>query len=728
MFSLKESVFHKPTFDKVANYELPKNISEWNEEILKQFYKEINFIPGELKVDISINNVDENKGYAKGSIVVFYGSKRINFPVIVNDFKLSPFDVFVDFSKEEAQYYPVSINNIKNILSSEKIGDIENYWGKGNPSNDVKATGGVQPKESVNIYDQDPSRMYPPFSKMSGWIHKAKKEDLEKLAIQMESEPDVNASFVENTGDLVGNIINLKDNDKRVITDDHKQGILDLKDVIKSKQAVVAIDSEFIDSDNLTPIRPPSVCELRMYQYPSMEDFLESGDDISERFNATKVGKPVSGVVLDIKDIADDSIGYSTSPNVVDTSRRPQVFISGCGCYYSIFDDWEKNGIGFYGTNYIDDPKAVEKMVEIISDNITDDFTNSNVKNRYDGSDKMFIPVKESNAGKGMHGYDYQSSKPSSHVFVVFGSGNAWECYKFFNFDSSFKKYNINNTNVYVSNKIALIPANIASVQKVKSVEDPIYKMIIGKADNIYLIPESSLIINTEYMNSVSSDDFINPSKPVKKLYEESNVSKISMVVSKIDDENLGFKISGDAFDPMKKIAGIENEKAMTKNEAMTAMMVMGTSRDKCVEAMKVAVLRYADDDIDDKSVSIYGLNNDYINKDIFNGVEKTARLKSLYKDYSYNLRRDLVKEASVLSDPEAVDVVLSLNFINEDSLSGYIENIEEMKRIQSEMCKMLVAVRMGLKDLDESALKKSIEGLENVIEGLEGLKIATGD
>ena len=281
MISLKQAVHNKPTFEKVAEYELPSDVSEWNEEILKQFYNDINYLPKELQVDIAVKDVDDNKGYAKGSVVVFYNNKKINFPIIVKDFKLSPFDVFIAKEGEKTIYYPANLNNIKKVLSSDEVATLENYWGKGGPIPGVKSTGGVYPKQSVNVWEQSADRLYPPFSKMSNWPFLAKKEDLEKLAIQMESEPDVSASFVENTGDLVGNVIELKDNEKRVIVDDHKEGILDLNDVVKAKQSVTIIDSELIDVNDMKPIKPPSVCEMRMYAYPSMEDFLESGDDMS---------------------------------------------------------------------------------------------------------------------------------------------------------------------------------------------------------------------------------------------------------------------------------------------------------------------------------------------------------------------------------------------------------------------------------------------------------------
>ena len=188
MISLKEAVHHKPTFEKVAEYELPTDVSEWNEEIIKQFYNDVNYLPKEMNVDISVNNVDDNKGYAKGSIVVFYNDKKINFPVIVKDYRLSPFDVFIHTDNGKVKYYPANLDNVKKVLASDDIGTLENYWGKGGPIAGVKSTGGVYPKQSVNVWETSADRLYPSFSKMSHWPFLAKKEDLEKLAVQLKVE------------------------------------------------------------------------------------------------------------------------------------------------------------------------------------------------------------------------------------------------------------------------------------------------------------------------------------------------------------------------------------------------------------------------------------------------------------------------------------------------------------------------------------------------------------
>jgi hypothetical protein len=726
--SIKQAVFNKPTFEKIADYELPKNISEWNEEILKQFYEDVDFLPKEIGSDISMKDVDENKGYGKGSVVVFYDGKKINFPIIIKNFKLSPFDTFAYDNKGEIEYQNATLENIKRVLSSEKIGTLENYWGKGGKASWVKSPGGVQPKEAIDI--QDAANIYPPFSKMSGWPFLAKKEDLEKLAVQLEAEPDVGASFVENTGDLIGNIIELKDNENRVIGDDHKEGILDLNDVVMAKQIVTAIDSQMLDSNSLIPIEPPSVCELRMYQYPSMEDFLESGSDMAGRFMASKVGKPVLGIVLDVRDLDGSDCPQPMTGTSEDEkkkavrNKRDQIFLSVCGCYYSEFHDYDKHGIGFYGTKVLTNSGAVEKAIGLLSKNTSDDFINTNKENRRDGSDKLFKAIGESEQGKKEDSFEYANPSWNSRLLILFGAGDAWECSKL---SGNFKKYRVNDTNVYVSKNDAVIPANVATMQKVKSVKDPVYKMIIGKVENIYLIPEGSLVINGEYIKLINRDDFIRPDKTIQSQFENASINKVAVCVSSGKSNEIGYKIEGKPMEPLKKIAGINGNILSTKS-ALSALKIMGMTKEASEEVLKVAVNRYADSNCQNKNVMVYGVRDDYINESVFAEREKIARVKKLLKKFAYDIRKDLVKEAGVLDDPEAVDVVLSLNFINEDSLAGYVENINEMKKVNSSLSKMLIASRMGLSDLDESAIKKSIQGLSAVIEDLEGLKMAISE
>ena len=90
------------------------------------------------------------------------------------------------------------------------------------------------------------------------------------------------------------------------------------------------------------------------------------------------------------------------------------------------------------------------------------------------------------------------------------------------------------------------------------------------------------------------------------------------------------------------------------------------------------------------------------------------------------NLRRNLVKEAAVISDPIAVDAVLSLGFINPENLMTFISYIPTLEEAQSKMSELLIASRVGLQAVPEGALERAIRGTEEVLEGLKILAFQT--
>lgn len=729
MITVKESVIERLVFEKIGEYELPNNVSEWDQEILDQFFEQINYLPKEFGVDVIVKDVDENEGYAKGSVAVWYQGKQINFPVIVKNFKLSPFDVFVHKEGEKVNYVTSNLRNIKKVLTSEELGVPKRKYPIG-AFEAIKPVGGIYPKTAIGVGDNPGLGTYPGFSKMSSWPILAHKDDIEKLAVQMEADKNVEKNFVDNTGDLVGNIIELNRHN-RIIGDDHKEGILDTYKIVKAKQMVTVLDSQFIDVNQLKPMEAPIVCELRMYEYPSLEDFIESGKNMAGRFLATTTGKPVSGMIIDMSDSYDlnrkfdtpepcNPIGSGDKTEIKrrERERRDQIFFSLDGKYYCKYEDYSRNGIGFYGSNVRTQDGALQKAVQYFAKHVTDEFINTDPENRNDGADKSFN-LKLNPMEQGKRGEPCCSSSYGCKLFVIYGAGNAFEC---LTFNNKFRKYKVNNSHVYVSNDEAIIPANVAGVQRVKSVIDPVYKMILGGVDKIYLIPEGALIVNASMMKSLDRGDFLQPAKSIQKTYEDANINKIALYI-----EDGGFKISGEPFKPLNKVAHI-NGKSLSTDQTFKALHIMGMNKDAAAVAMKYALVKCASDETTNKKVIIYGVNDDYINTDVVAQMEKAARIRQIIKDECVKMRVDLVKEASVLDDPEAVDVVLSLNFINEDSLNGYIENVREMKKVAGDLAELLVASRMGLSTVDEGAVKKAMDGLNTVIGNLEEIKMATDE
>jgi hypothetical protein len=103
---------------------------------------------------------------------------------------------------------------------------------------------------------------------------------------------------------------------------------------------------------------------------------------------------------------------------------------------------------------------------------------------------------------------------------------------------------------------------------------------------------------------------------------------------------------------------------------------------------------------------------------------QKVAAVRSAEKTMANMpvLRRQLFKEAAVITDPDAVDSVLSLGFINPENIMTFVNYMPELNEAQMKLCELLLASRLGLKDIPEGALEKSIRATEEVLEGLKTL------
>ena len=98
----------------------------------------------------------------------------------------------------------------------------------------------------------------------------------------------------------------------------------------------------------------------------------------------------------------------------------------------------------------------------------------------------------------------------------------------------------------------------------------------------------------------------------------------------------------------------------------------------------------------------------------------KLASNKDALQSYMGSLKQDLIKEAVIFDDEDTVDNVLGLNFVNPDNIKVFVEYLPQLQETQQKLIKLLVSARLGLKELDENALRNSIEGLEKTINGLK--------
>jgi hypothetical protein len=86
-------------------------------------------------------------------------------------------------------------------------------------------------------------------------------------------------------------------------------------------------------------------------------------------------------------------------------------------------------------------------------------------------------------------------------------------------------------------------------------------------------------------------------------------------------------------------------------------------------------------------------------------------------------LRVDLIKEATVIVDKETVDSILSLQFMTPDNVGTYVDYIPEISKTLNKVAEVLVAARLGMDDVKESAAKNAMSQLGAVLNGLTNLR-----
>lgn len=91
-------------------------------------------------------------------------------------------------------------------------------------------------------------------------------------------------------------------------------------------------------------------------------------------------------------------------------------------------------------------------------------------------------------------------------------------------------------------------------------------------------------------------------------------------------------------------------------------------------------------------------------------------------------LKQDTTKLASDIKDPEILDHVLALNFLNPGNIGILVDHMEDLEATVSRLSEILIACRLGAKkDIPEDAVVQARQALDEVIEGLANLKSRLG-
>jgi len=103
------------TFEKEANVKLSKNPDEWMQEVVKFLHQSYPWL-ADAKVQVNFNRVDAENGAGVGQIQL---DEKVSIPLVVDNFRLSPLDVFWVNGK----LHPLTKSSLQEIIQGTTLGE-----------------------------------------------------------------------------------------------------------------------------------------------------------------------------------------------------------------------------------------------------------------------------------------------------------------------------------------------------------------------------------------------------------------------------------------------------------------------------------------------------------------------------------------------------------------------------------------------------------------------------
>ena len=103
--------------------------------------------------------------------------------------------------------------------------------------------------------------------------------------------------------------------------------------------------------------------------------------------------------------------------------------------------------------------------------------------------------------------------------------------------------------------------------------------------------------------------------------------------------------------------------------------------------------------------------------------IEKVSSREDVADTYKISL----FKEAAALGDPMIADTLLALNFLSSKNLAMFMSYIPKMEETLHAVVNLLLASRIGLKEVPEEACMSALRGIEGVIQGIKMIMLKEG-
>lgn len=653
----------KMIFEKTADDKILTDANSWEQDIMKALYEQAPYL-GQYGTLIKFIKRDDERGYAFGQIIV---NSSLTIPFIISNKNgkstLSSLDMF----NFEGEWHPLTSERVERILFNHQIFDRV-----ARPDEEAIGTG-----RQIGILDQPPDSgreilaSVAPRAILQDVLASASRDDIKSVLDEIDADEKIAAGFMDNgtfsaIRKIAAEYIKPQDEDK-MINQQLPTNIIEVEKV-GSKYRITAIS----DSLYRPVVKELDLITLRKLGADALIKAASEDQVIFEMNRKPSEAFIVEDVNSGLKPIektgfynvgGKDGLVYDTVDfSLVNTGNK--LFTSGNEFAYQ-----EKLAYNELKTN---------ELVKQVGD-IQTGLQKSEVNDAFEAKTKEKAecnhPDKATEKAEGK-----QASLGDWVTFVISPVGE---------------------------HGIATEPVKLSSMA---SIDERGVKLAAERADGrkitLILTPDVKTFIEKDGVYYIPACDPLPLGKRITVEHDIRRLDDFDKMASKTHNtvevlwSGLEYVIRG--MDECEKLGTTHG---VTKQAARLALVNLGTTVKEADLILKRASLH--------RKINVSGLNNLITEK----------MIKSAYRsDKAKELKQNTVKLAAMLPTEDSVDAVLSLNFINPLNLREFIDFIPTFEQSISHLCQLLLAARMGLKEMDEYAIKTAITVLEKITTDLKGM------
>lgn len=676
----------EPTLPTVQGMKLPDNPERWS-EVMTTHLREMYPDAAKLPIMVEFRKRNDQTGTAIGAMHVSSedGKKVILVPFIIDDFEMKPLDVWME--KKKQAVHPLSKDTLKEQFFSTKAGELD-----------------ARPGDSAGNYFNDPSLWttnYPPLQGRYSYASAGyqlldelsdtfQTADAERFKNVLREEPHLLVKFQ-------------KHGHQEIIEKLVKKAYANTKDYASSAMALI----------------PKSVIDIKKNGQDtySVLSMMDGTFDTLEAFkmNREALHKFVSKVCAEPQDVLND-LDQGGERTIIIRKPSDNVFLYDEmeikpeeAKTYDCFVVKNKTGLTTEGVvlpNVVDFSGKKKNMKIFISP------THSAYQASIAG-----IPVKQSLAAqKVLKGCDANVGQTGTFVYIDDGKAlatipvtikaienNGWQMSctdlegKTFKVRMGYGNYFEKEEQEAPSN--GLVSASGASAIKGAPKFKRTYLDAHGFIElrkDIYIIPEKMIWIPMQPFTDVTSTaaEYIQ-----KEAY------------TRMDADPMEIRYTGVVFD----IRTSEFKKEASERETRVILAAHGLSHEKIAAVIKRAKFH--------KKAKVHGA--DRLVSKAAKGGEIAKLITKISSACEALKKNNFIKEAAEVTDTKTVDALLSLNFLNPDNVAKFAAYKPVFEKVVDYLAELVLASRLGAKEVPEYAAVGAMTKLQDVITGLEKLEMS---